>query len=41
MNQSDAWGGPEEIDASATFLCSDDAAFAVNYALVIDGGQTV
>ena len=34
-------GRPEEIAAAVAFLCSDEAAFTVGHALVIDGGQTV
>jgi len=34
-------GRPEEIAAAVLWLCSDEAAFAVGHALVIDGGQTV
>ena len=34
-------GRPEEIAAAVAYLCSDDAAFAVGHALVVDGGQTV
>ena len=33
-------GRPEEIAAAVAFLCSDEAAFTVGHALVIDGGQT-
>lgn len=33
-------GQPEEIAAAVAFLCSDEAAFTVGHALVIDGGQT-
>ena len=31
----------EEIAAAVLWLCSDDAAFVVGHALVMDGGQTV
>ena len=34
-------GAPAEIAASVLWLCSEEAAFAVGHALVIDGGQTV
>jgi NAD(P)-dependent dehydrogenase (short-subunit alcohol dehydrogenase family) len=34
-------GQPEEIAAAALWLCSDEAAFVVGHAMVIDGGQTV
>ena len=34
-------GRPEEIAAAVAYLCSDDAAFAIGHALVLDGGQTV
>jgi NAD(P)-dependent dehydrogenase (short-subunit alcohol dehydrogenase family) len=34
-------GRPDEIAAAVAYLCSDDAAFAVGHALVIDGGQTI
>ena len=34
-------GLPEEISASAVFLCSDKASFITGATLVIDGGQTV
>lgn len=34
-------GKPEEIAATTLWLCSDDAAFVVGHAMVIDGGQTV
>ena len=33
-------GRPEEVAAAVAFLCSDEAAFTVGHALVIDGGQT-
>jgi NAD(P)-dependent dehydrogenase (short-subunit alcohol dehydrogenase family) len=32
---------PEEIAAAVIWLCSDAAAFVVEHALVVDGGQTV
>jgi len=34
-------GSPEEIAAAVIWLCSDEAAFVVGHAMVIDGGQTV
>lgn len=34
-------GRPEEIAAAAVWLCSDEAAFVIGHAMVIDGGQTV
>ena len=34
-------GKPEEIAAAVIWLCSDQAAFVVGHAMVIDGGQTV
>ena len=34
-------GQPDEIAAAVAYLCSDEAAFAIGHALVIDGGQTV
>ena len=34
-------GTPEEIAAAVVWLCSDDAAFVIGHAMVIDGGQTV
>ena len=34
-------GHPDEIAAAVAYLCSDEAAFAIGHALIIDGGQTV
>ncbi len=34
-------GTPEEIAAAVVWLCSDAAAFVVEHAMVVDGGQTV
>jgi NAD(P)-dependent dehydrogenase (short-subunit alcohol dehydrogenase family) len=34
-------GRPEEIASAVMWLCSDDAAFTVGHALVVDGGQTI
>ena len=34
-------GHPDEIAAAVAYLCSDDAAFTVGHALVLDGGQTI
>ena len=33
-------GRPSEIAAVILWLCSDEAAFTVGHALVVDGGQT-
>jgi NAD(P)-dependent dehydrogenase (short-subunit alcohol dehydrogenase family) len=33
-------GTPEEIGAAVVWMCSDDAAFMVGHAMVVDGGQT-
>jgi NAD(P)-dependent dehydrogenase (short-subunit alcohol dehydrogenase family) len=33
-------GTPEEIAAAVLWLCSDDAAFVIGHAMIIDGGQT-
>jgi NAD(P)-dependent dehydrogenase (short-subunit alcohol dehydrogenase family) len=34
-------GKPDEIAAAVIWLCSDTAAFMIDHAMVIDGGQTV
>ena len=34
-------GTPAEIAAAVVWLCSDQAAFVIGHAMVIDGGQTV
>jgi NAD(P)-dependent dehydrogenase (short-subunit alcohol dehydrogenase family) len=34
-------GTPDEIAAAVIWLCSDDAAFTIGHAMVVDGGQTV
>jgi NAD(P)-dependent dehydrogenase (short-subunit alcohol dehydrogenase family) len=44
VNQEEPVGrpaSPEEIAAAVLWMCSDEAAFVVGHALVIDGGQTV
>ncbi|KUH85484.1 MULTISPECIES: SDR family oxidoreductase [unclassified Mycobacterium] len=34
-------GRPDEIASAVLWLCSDNAAFTIGHALVVDGGQTV